>query len=133
MVDMSLLVFYVALKVSQDWEKKTIKLFQLKYIEKLLDCHGMSETKTTKVFMQNTIFYSSNTFTSNLKKIKYTVKVDLIIYAIVETKIKIVFAIFMISQFAKKLYSKYYNAINQILQYVITSLKKSTIFGKKKE
>lgn len=50
-VDMEPLAFYIRLKVTWNWEKQTIKLFQLGYIEKLLDFYNMLKAKTAKVSM----------------------------------------------------------------------------------
>lgn len=48
-VDMGLLAFYVGLKVTWDWEKWTIKLFQPGYIKKLFNRYGILKAKTAKV------------------------------------------------------------------------------------
>ena len=64
MVDMGSLAFYVGLKVTHNREKRTIKLSQPSYIEKLLDCHRMLKAKTAKVPMQDTILLPSNRPTS---------------------------------------------------------------------
>ena len=69
MVNMGPLVFYVGLKVTRDQEKRTIKLSQPGYIEKLLDCHGMLKAKTAKVFIRDTILLPSNTPASELEKV----------------------------------------------------------------
>lgn len=72
----------------------------------------MSKVKTAKVFIQNIIFLLSNTPISKIEKIKYTEKISLIIYVIVEILIHIEFAISIVSQFAKNLSLKYFNAFN---------------------
>ena len=51
MVDMGPLAFYVGLKVTRNREKRTIKLSQPGYTQKLLDRHGMLKAKTAKVPM----------------------------------------------------------------------------------
>lgn len=88
---MGLLAFYVGLKVTWDREKRTIKLSQPGYIEKLLDRHGILKAKTAKVPMRDTILLPSDTPTSELERAKYSVKVGSIMYAIVETRIDIAF------------------------------------------
>lgn len=101
MIDIGLFAFYVELKVTQDWQKRTIKLFQFGYIEKLLDRHGMLKAKTTKIPMRVTDLLLSDTPVSDLEKGKYSAKVGSIMYAMIETRIDIAFTTFMFSRFAK--------------------------------
>lgn len=75
MVDIGPLAFYVGLKVTRDRERKTIKLSQPGYIEKLLDRHGILKAKTTKVPMRETALLPSDAPISNLEKAKYSAKV----------------------------------------------------------
>lgn len=82
LVDMGPLV---RLKVNQDREKQTIKLSQLRYIEKWLDCYSILKAKTAKVFMQDTVVFPSNTPVSKIEKAKYIAKVGSIMYVMVET------------------------------------------------
>lgn len=102
MVDMGPLAFYVGLKVTRDREKRTIKLSQPGYIEKLLDRHGMLKAKTTKVPMRETALLPSDTPASDLEKAKYSAKVGSIMYAMVETRIDIAFATSMVSRFCQE-------------------------------
>lgn len=85
MIDMEFLIFYIGLKVTQDWKKKTIKLFENGYIEKYLDCHDIPKTNTTKMSMQETTLLLLDTHISNLEKVKYSTKVCFIIYVMVVT------------------------------------------------
>lgn len=130
---MRFLAFYVRLKVTQDREKWTIKLFLTCYIEKLLDCHDILKAKTAKVLMQDTIFFLFNTSALELENIKHAVKVGFIIHVIVEIKIDIAFAKFMVGQFGKNSSSEYFIAINQILQYFAIVPERSNIFGEEKK
>ena len=71
--------------------------------------------------MQDTILLPSDTLTSELEKAKYSAKVNLIIYAMIETHIGIAFAIFMVSKFANNPSSEHFHAIDQILYYLAES------------
>lgn len=84
-VDMGSLAFYIGLKVTQNREKWTIKLSQPRYIKKLLDYHDILKLKTAKVFVQDTVFFPSNTPTLKVEKAKYAAKIGSIIYAMIET------------------------------------------------
>lgn len=52
--------------------------------------------------MQVTVLLQSNISSFQIEKVKYTPQVGLIMYAIVETRVDIAFAISMASKFAKK-------------------------------
>lgn len=73
---MRLLGFYVCLKASRDRKKSTIKLFQLGYIKKLFDCHGMLKAKTPEVPMQVIALISSDMPLLDVEKAKYSTKVQ---------------------------------------------------------
>ena len=109
------------LKVTKNREKRTIKLLQSGYIEKLLDCYGICKAKTVKIFVQDMILLLSDTLTSELKKAKYVTNIGSIIYAIVESRVNIAFAIFMVSRFAKNSSLEHFYAIDQILCYLAGS------------
>lgn len=132
MVDIKPLAFHIGLKVTQDWEKIIIKLFQPEYIEKPLNHHGLLKAKTTKVPMQKTTLLLLDTPISDLQKPKYSAKISSIIYIIVKTSIHIAFATSIVSQFAKNPGLEYFNIINQISHYLATSHEKAIRFGEEK-
>ncbi len=132
-VDMGPLVFYVGLKITQNREKWIIKLLQPDYIKKPLDCHGIYKAKTAKVLMQDTILLPSVTLISELDKAKYSAKFGSMIYTMFETRIDIVFAISMVSNFVKNSSLEHFHAIDQILRYLAGSQDKGIIFGREKE
>ncbi len=84
-VDIEPLAFYVGLKVTRDCKKKTIKLSQPGYIEKLLDRHGILKAKTAKTPMLETPLLPDEKPVSSNEKTKYAAKIGSIIYVMVET------------------------------------------------
>ena len=54
-------------------------------------------------------------------------------YAMVETRIDIAFATFMVSRFTKNPSSEHFNAIDQILRYLAVSPERGITFGREKE
>lgn len=56
MVDINTLAFYVNLKVTRDWKKKTIKLSQPGNINRLFNWHEILKAKTTKTQNAKNIF-----------------------------------------------------------------------------
>lgn len=75
----------------------------------------MLKAKTAKVFMQDTIFFLSNTPISDLKKVKYAAKIGSIMYTILEMQINITFATSIVSRFVKNPSLEHFNVIDQIL------------------
>ena len=93
----------------------------------------MCKVKTAKVPMRDTILLSSDTLISELEKAKYSAKVGSIMYAMVETRIDIAFAISMVSRFANNPSSEHFHAIDQILRYLAGSQDRGITFGGKEK
>ena len=68
-----------------------------------------------------------------MKKVQYSSKFGFITYAMIETRMYIAFATSMVSRFTKNPSSEYFNAINQILQYLARSRKRGITFGRVKK
>lgn len=100
MVDRGPLAFYVCLKVTRNCIQKTIKLSQSRYIEKILDQHGLLKAKTAKIPMRKTPLLSYEKNVSASEKTKYASKIGSTMYAMVEQRIYIVFATSMVSLFS---------------------------------
>lgn len=132
-VDMGFWVFYLGLKVTGNLENRTIKLSQPGYIEKILDCYGMSKPKTATVLVQNTILSLSNTPIFKLEKAKYAAKVGSIMYVILQALVDITFATFMVTQYVKNPSLEHFNMIDPILQYFAENVESSITFGRNEE
>ncbi len=133
MVDMGLLAFYVGLKVTRNRKKKTIKLSQPGYIEKLLDRHGILKAKIAKTPMREILLLPYEKPVSSNKKTKYAAKIGSIMYTMVETRIDIAFATSMVSRFAKNPGPDHFSAMDQILRYLAGSLERGITFGGESE
>lgn len=127
------LAFYMRLKVIQDREKRTMKLSQLGYIKKLLNCHDILKTKTAKVSIQETIFFPSYISAFKQEKAKYSAKIGLIMYAIIETRMNIAFATYIVSRFIKNPSLENFDIIDQILRYLAKSFDRDKIYGRDKK
>ncbi len=127
------LAFYVGLKVTRDRKKKTIKLSQPGYIEKLLDRQGMLKAKTAKTPMRETSLLPYEKPVSSNEKTKYAAKIGSIMYAMVETQIDIAFATSMVSRFAKNPGPDYFSAVDQILRCLAGSPERDITFGGESE
>ena len=132
-VDMGPLAFYVGLKVTRDRERKTIKLSQPGYIEKLFDRHGMLKAKTVKIPMRETPLLPYEKPVTSIKKTKYAAKIGSIMYEMVETRIDIAFATSMVSRFTKNPGPDHFSAVDQILRYLAGSQDRGITFGGESE
>lgn len=54
-VDMGPISFYLSLKIKQDQENRTIKLFQLMYILKILAKYHLDKTNSTNTSIKETV------------------------------------------------------------------------------
>lgn len=131
MVNIGPLPFYVSIKITRDWIKKTIKLSQPGYIKKLLDRHVMLKAKTTKTPMQENLLLLYDKLVSSNKKTKYISKIKSILYTIIETKINCIFAISIVSHFTKNPGLDHFSIIDQILKYLASSSEKNITFERK--
>ena len=129
MVDMGTLAFYVGLKVTCDCKKKTIKLSQPGYIEKLPNWYEILKAKTAKVPMRETPLVPYKKLVASNKKTKYAAKIESIMYAMIETQIDIAFATSMVSRFAKNPGPDHFSAVDQILRYLANSQDRGITFG----
>lgn len=69
-IDMGPISYYLGLKVEQNRIKKTIKLFQSAYIEKIFHQFGLLLTKTAATSMKKTLLLAPNPEQATPKEIK---------------------------------------------------------------
>lgn len=103
-VDMQPISFYLKLKISRDREKKTIKLSQPLYIDKILAKFYLSQANTSNIPMIVIPLELNNKKAIATKRERYQGITSLIILFMVEIRSDIAFATSVISQFAKNLF-----------------------------
>lgn len=118
MADMGSISFYLDLKVSQDCEKKTTKLLQSVYIDKILAKFHVSQANTLNTPMKETLLEPSKKEATAAKQKCYQGMTGLIMFSMVETRPNIAFAISVVSQFAKNSSYQHSKAMKTILQYL---------------
>ena len=103
MVDIGPISFYLGLKVTQDQEKKAIKLSQPAYINKVLEKFHFSGANTANSPMKESALLTPRTKgkASPSKKKRYQGMTRSLIFSMVETRPDIAYVTFVASRFAK--------------------------------
>ncbi len=118
MADMGPISFYFGLKVSRDREKKTIKLSQPAYIDKILAKFYLSQANTLNTPMKETPLKPSEKEATAAKRKRYQGMTGSIMFSMVETRPDITFATSVVSRFAKNLFHQYSKAVKTIFWYL---------------
>lgn len=103
MVDMGPISFYLGLKLEQIWQKQTIKLSQLAYIDKMLNKFYLNKAHAVTTLIKKSAFllhYIDREATTAEKK-RYQGMTNSIMFRMIETRPDIAFATLVTAQFAK--------------------------------
>ena len=120
MVDMSPISFYLGLKVTRNREKKTIKLLQPAYINKVLEKFHLNGANTANRPIKESAPLTPRTEgeASPSKKERYQGMTGLLMFSMVETRPDITYATSVASCFAKNPSHQHTEAVKIILQYL---------------
>ena len=104
-VDIGLISFYLHLKVEQNREKKTIKLFHLAYIKKIFEKYHLSKANTINTPMRESkpLLPRIDGKATPSERETYQKMTRSLIFSIVETRPNITFSNSVVSQFANNL------------------------------
>lgn len=96
-----------------------LKLFQLAYIDKFLIKYYFNLVKLYNTPLQKAIFFSNKgqKAIQAKEKLYQTITKLVLMFSIVKTRLDIVFAMFVVSHFAKNPPQQYIKAIKTIMQY----------------
>lgn len=118
-VDMGSISFYLGLKVTRDREKKTIKLLQPAYINKVLEKFHLSGANTANCPMKESTLLTQRTEgegeASPSEKEKYQGMTGSLMFSMVETRPDIAYAMSLVSRFAKNPSHQHTKAVKTIL------------------
>lgn len=132
MIDMGPISLYLGLKVLRDREKRTIKLSQPAYIDKVLEkfhvdkANAVSPMKEAAPLVQRTEGEASN---SEIER--YQGMIESLIFSMVETRPDIAFAVSVVSRFSKNLSHQHTEAVKAILRYLKGSRDRGITYGGK--
>ena len=118
MVDMGPISFYLGLKVNRDREKKTIKLSQPAYINKILSKFHLAKSNTSNTPMKESPLIPSEGEATPAERERYQGMTGSIIFSMVETRPDIAFATSVVSRFAKNPSYQHIEAVKTILRYL---------------
>lgn len=129
MVDMGPVQFYLGLKVDRDRVKRTIKLSQPAYIEKMLHKFHLQEAKTAKILMTEGGLFANEGQTTAKEINDYQEMVGSLMFAMLETRADIAFATSMVSRFAQNPSRSHIKAVKNIFRYLSSSQTRGITFG----
>lgn len=120
MIVISPISFYLGLKIERDREKKTIKLSQSAYINKVLEKHHLYKGNAVNSLIKEieSLMLSTDGKASPFKRETYQEKKDLLIFSIVETIPDSAFTIPIVSRFAKNLFHQHIEAVKTTFRYL---------------
>lgn len=115
-IDIDPISFYLSLKVEHNRSKKTIKLSQLTYIDKVLEKYYINKANTINTLMKEIelLMLKTDGKTSPSKRKIYQRMTGSLIFLMVETKSDIAFAMLVVSRFAKNLFHQHLKAVIMI-------------------
>ena len=119
MVDMGPISFYLGLKVERDRQKRTLKLSQPSYIEKILEKYHLHLAKPCSIPMKEGIqLPNEGPEASQAERERYQGMTGSLMFSMVETRPDIAFATSVVSRFAKNPSRQYTEAVKTILRYL---------------
>ncbi len=129
--DMGSISFYLGLKVERNQAKKTLKLLQPAYIDKILVKYYFNQAIPYNTLMKEGIsLLIKSSEASQTEQEQYQDMTRSLIFSIVEIRPDIAFATSVISRFAKNPSCQYIKIIKTIMQYLKATCTLSIIYGR---
>lgn len=131
MADMGPISFWLGLKVEQDREKKTIKLSQPAYINKVIARFHLDKATPINTPMKESALLQqkTNEKASTSEKEQYQGMIGSLMFSMVETRPDIAFAISMASRYAKNASHQHAEVVKTILRYMKGSRQRGITHG----
>ena len=132
MTDMSSLVYYLDMNVTRDRQQRTLCLSQKVYLEKILRDHEMWNFNYKITFMNVDIKLESadsDYICSVFDKLRYQFAVDFLMYAMLEIRLDIAYAISVVSRYASNLTEIHWKVVTRIFKYLRHFLDLCLIFS----
>lgn len=128
-MDIGPISFYLGLKVDRNREKRTIKLSQLAYIQKVLTKYYFNKTNPTNTLIKEVHWLHWGN-TGEIKR--YQGMTNLLIFSMVETQLDIIFAIVVTAWYVKNPNHTHIKTIKTIFRYLKRSIDWKITYGGKK-
>ena len=124
MSDMRLISYYQRLKVERDRFKRTIKLSQFAYIEKIVDKFDFEKVKSTMILMRDDSLLANDKQVSESEITQFQDMIDSIMFSMIEIRSDIVFAISVVSRYVKNSSKSHLKAVKICQNSDLTSRSK---------
>ncbi len=117
-VDIGPISFYLRLKVERDQGKRTIKLSQLAYIDKILSRFDLDKANAVSTVMKENVILQMRTKgqASTAERERYQGMIGSIMFSMVETRPNVAFATSVTSRFAKNPGHQHMEVVKTILR-----------------
>ena len=112
---------YLGLEITRDLESGTLTISQKKYIESVLEAHGMADSKSAPTPMEAGILLEkaeSEYKATQEFKTNYQSMLGSIMYIMLQTRPDIAYAISKLSQFSSNPTERHYQALKRVLRYL---------------
>lgn len=131
MVDMGPISFYLGLKVQRDREKRTLKLLQPAYIDKILEKFHLDKANAVQTPIEKEALLTPRTKSeaSASKQEKYQGMTGSLMFLMVKTRPDIAFSTSVASRFSKNLSHQHTEAVKIILRYLKGSRERGITYG----
>lgn len=129
MVDMGPISYYLGLKVERNREKRTLKLSQPTYIDKIVHRFGLGTAKPCNTPMREDYLVPNEKQATEADIKNYQAMVGSIMFAMIESRPDIAFATSLVSRFAKNPSKAHIEAVKMILRYLHTTRTRGITYG----
>ena len=130
-VDMGAISFCLGLKVERDWQKKTLKLSQPAYIDKILSKYYLDFAKPCNTPMKEAILLpNEGPEATKAEQERYQGMIRSMIFSMVETRPDITFATLVVSRFANNPSRQHTEAVKTIMRYLKATRTLVITYGK---
>ena len=121
MTDINPLAYYLDMKIQRDKHQRTLYLSQKAYLEKIIRDHGMWECNPMATSMKTntklTVAEADYTCPANDKH-RYQSAVGSLMYAMLETRPDIAYAVSVVSRYASNPNESHWKAVKRIFRYL---------------
>ena len=121
MTDLGPYVYYLGMTVTRDRAKRTIRLGQAGYVERVLRDHGMWEAKPVSTPMETStkLAPAEDRYQATPKeKLRYQSAVGSLMYAMLGTRPDLAFTVSVVSRYAHNPTKQHWGAVKRIFQYL---------------
>ena len=130
MIDMGPISFYLGMTVTRNRDRKEIRLNQKIYIKRIVIRFGRNEAKSIHTPMRADFAPTLNENQTSESDTKlYQVKIDFVMFAMIETRPNVSNAISIVSRFAQNSSKVHMNVADDILDYLNTTDRLSIVYG----